>query len=172
MTPPIRVATPADARAIAPLMEQFNREEGIEWRPRTMLPALDRLLNEPSLGLVVVATSGVGTGAAANAPSGPGDSSSPGAIVGYGVATFGFDLEFGGRDAFVTELFVDSAHRRSGVGRALLAALVDRLEAHDAHAVHLFVRPENDAARRLYESLSFAVIPRLVMTRRRSLPTQ
>ncbi len=147
----LRIGTIDDARAIAPLMAQFNREEGIEWRPATMVPALERLLREPSLGVVVVAVDGAGSGES---------------LAGYAIATFGFDIEFAGQDAFVTELFVQAAYRGAGIGRALLDSIVEDLRAREVKAVHLFVRPENERAKSLYDGLGFLEVPRSIMTRR------
>jgi ribosomal protein S18 acetylase RimI-like enzyme len=138
-----------DERDIIPLMSAFNDDEGIVWQPATMVPALRRLLQEPALGVVLIAREH-GSRAA----------------VGYGIATFGYDVEHSGRDAFIAELFVESRHRRRGIGRLLLESLVATLRGHDVNAVHLMVRPENVQARALYESLEFRLVPRLLMTRR------
>lgn len=144
----ITQALSADEATILPLMEEFNAEESIPWRPSVMIPALRRLLDEPSIGMLLIAREpAIGT------------------VVGYGVATFGFDMEFGGRDAFITEVFVHSSFRRRGVGRALLDALTNRLRADGAGAVHLVVRHENTQARALYEAQGFAAVPRLLMTK-------
>jgi ribosomal protein S18 acetylase RimI-like enzyme len=133
---------------IAPLMEAFYAEEGIEWVPETMIPALRALLAAPDLGIVCVAR----------------DLHS-GAIVGYGIAAFGYDIEFSGRDAAVTDLFVGAAHRGCGVGRALLDALVHSVNSRQARALHLMVRPDNAPARALYERSGFQPVPRVLMTK-------
>ena len=137
-----------DEEVILPLMIAFNGDEGIAWQPSTMVPALRRLLHDPALGIVLVAKERT--------------SSAP---VGYGIATFGYDVEYSGRDAIITELFVESRHRGRGAGRLLLDALVRTLRGHGISAVHLMVRPENARARALYESLEFRQVPRLLMTR-------
>jgi ribosomal protein S18 acetylase RimI-like enzyme len=144
----IRLAGPDDESALAPLLKAFNRTEGIVWKPVSMITALRPLLRRNDLGLVLVARD-----------------RSACAIVGYGLATFGYDLEFGGRDAFITELFVDPANRGRGVGRALLTSMVEKLREGGVGAVHLMVRPENELARRLYEGCGFRVAPRIMMTR-------
>jgi len=144
----IEPALSDDEDAIVPLMLEFNRSEGVTWKPAPMTAALRRLLREPELGLVVVARQG---------DAGP--------VAGYGIATFGYDLEFAGRDAFVTELFVSEPHRRKGLGRGVLAALVELLRARDTRAVHLMVNPDNERARSLYARLGFVVSPRIMMTR-------
>src|SRR5687767_6481789 len=98
----IRPALPSDAPALLAHMHAFNAFEGILYDPRKVGPALVRLLDDASIGFVRVA-------------------SVDRTIVGYLIVTFGFDLEFAGRDAFVTELFVDEAHRGVGIARRLLA---------------------------------------------------
>jgi len=143
----LRATIEHEAR-IVPLMESYNAVEHIPWQPETMIPALRRVLNEPALGLAVVACEPESR-----------------AVVGYGLATFGFDLEFAGPDSFVTELYVEPARRRHGIGRKLLEALVQELRAAGANAVHLLVRPENAPARALYERHGFQEVPRLLLTR-------
>jgi len=136
---------------IVPLMVAFNEDEGITWKPETMIPALRQLLNEPATGLVLLARDPLS-----------------GAAAGYGIVTFGFDIEFSGRDAFLTELFVESSYRGRGVGRHLMDALLSTLQARGINAVHLMVRPENAPARALYETLDFRAVPRQLMTKRLS----
>ena len=48
-------------------------------------------------------------------------------------------------------------HRR-GLGRRLLALLIDVARSHRSRAVFLEVRPSNAAARRLYDSMGFAEV--------------
>jgi ribosomal protein S18 acetylase RimI-like enzyme len=145
----IVLAGAEDEQGIIALMIDFNQAEGITWEPESMGAALHRLLRERDLGLVLVAR----------------DEASR-LMVGYGLATFGYDIEFAGRDAFITELFVTQAARGRGLGRALLDAMTEELRLRETKAVHLVVRPENAAARALYESRGFRVSPRLLMTRR------
>lgn len=137
-----------DEPGLVPLMAAFNQAEGIVWKPESMIAALRSVLREDALGLILVAR----------------DRSSC-AIVGYGLATFGYDLEFAGRDASITELFVDPANRGRGLGQLLLDSIVEKLQEHGVGAVHLMVRPENVRARRLYESRGFRVTPRIMMTK-------
>jgi ribosomal protein S18 acetylase RimI-like enzyme len=135
-----------DEEGLLPLMIDFNRAEGIRWSAEPMTAALRQLLQNRDLGLVLVAREAR-------------------TIVGYAIATFGYDLEFAGRDAFVTELFVRSTHRRNGLGRKLLALLIEALRARDTRAVHLMVNPDNERARSLYVAAGFVVSPRIMMTR-------
>jgi ribosomal protein S18 acetylase RimI-like enzyme len=148
---PVVVISPAraeDVDLIAPLMADFNAEEHIPWRPQTMLPALRALIEAPDLGLALLARD-----------------ADTGAALGYTLATFGYDVEFSGRDAFITELFVHERARGLGIGRQLLEAITAALRARDVKAAHLMVRPENERARALYAQQGFQLIPRLLMTR-------
>ena len=129
-------------------MAAFNHHEHIPWQPGPMTAALERLITDPSLGIARVAYD------PAHA-----------VVVGYGLATFGYDLEFAGRDAFITEIFVAPELRGQRIGRLLLDALGSGVKAAGARAVHLMVRPENTEARTLYEARGFRDVQRLVMTR-------
>jgi ribosomal protein S18 acetylase RimI-like enzyme len=144
----IAVASREDEADIMPLMIAFNDAEGIVWRPAIMVPALRRLLHDNLIGTMLIARDA--------------DSGVP---VGYALATFGFDIEFGGRDAFITELFVAPQARGRGVGQALLDAIAGGLRAQGIAAIHLMVRPQNEQARSLYERVGFRASPRLLMTR-------
>lgn len=144
----IRPARLGDAKALLALMAPFNRSEGIAWRPARVSVALRRLLREPRLGVVLVA-----------------EERSSDTILGYVVATYSYDLEFAGPDAFVTELFVRPDARGRGTGRRLLEAVERRVRSRGAAALHLLVRPENRGARRLYERSGFARVPRLMLTK-------
>jgi ribosomal protein S18 acetylase RimI-like enzyme len=142
----LRLATLADRDDLLPRTMALNAHESITLDPAQTGVALDRLLGDPGLGGVWLIER-------------------DGAVVGFAIVTFGYDLEFGGRDAFLTELWVDPPARAGGAGGAALELLAPELRARGVHALHLGVRPENPA-RRLYERCGFSVVPRLLMTRR------
>lgn len=131
------------------MMVPFNRGEGIPWRPALIEAALRTLLRSRRRGVVLLAEGARGGGP-----------------LGYAVATFGYDLEFGGPDAFLTELFVRADKRGRGVARRLLRGTVAELRRGGARAVHLVVRPENRSAIALYASERFEPVPRRLMTLR------
>ncbi|HWU89720.1 MAG TPA: GNAT family N-acetyltransferase [Kofleriaceae bacterium] len=142
----LRPATLDDFDAVLPRTRALNAHEGIEVDPPVFEAALRRLLTEPAIGGCWLVER-------------------EGAPIGYAIATFGYDLEFGGRDAYLTELWIDPAARGGGAGSAALALLEDELRARGVRALHLQVRPENPAMR-LYERSGFVASPRRVMTRR------
>lgn len=78
-----------------------------------------------------------------------------GAIAGYMALCIGFSLEFGGRDAFVDELYLYEPYRGQGLGRAALAHMIAEARRLGIKALHLEVAEDNARARRLYEALGF-----------------
>jgi ribosomal protein S18 acetylase RimI-like enzyme len=120
--------------------------EGIAPDPRRLRTALGRLLRERNLGrvwLIVEAR----------------------AVVGYAVLTFGYDLEFMGRDAFLTELYVRKEARGRGIGRRALASIEQQALTLHARAVHLMVRAENVRAFTLYASAGYEAPRRVMLSR-------
>ena len=142
----LRPATPDDLAALLPRTRALNAHEGIALDPAALEAGLDHLLRDPGLGGAwLVERDRV--------------------AVGYAIVTFGYDLEFGGRDAYLTELWIDPPARGEGAGTAALGLLDPELRARGVHALHLQVRPDNPAFR-LYQRSGFAASPRVVMTHR------
>lgn len=155
----LRRASPADLPAILPRTRALNAHEGIDVAPTALEAALRNLLAEPAHGGVWL----IENAAAAASPTAPHDSAA--AVVGYAIVTFGYDLEFAGRDAWLTELWVDEPARGTGAGTAALDQLDAELRPLGVRALHLQVRPENPALR-LYERAGFERSPRYVLTRK------
>jgi ribosomal protein S18 acetylase RimI-like enzyme len=141
----LRSATLDDLAQLLPRTRALNAHEGIEISDELLEQALRRLLGDATLGAAWLVEDDV--------------------AIGYAITTYGYDLEFGGRDAYLTELWIDEERRRSGAATAVLEQLPHELRACDVRALHLQVRPDNPA-RRLYERSGFVASPRLVMTRR------
>jgi len=139
----LRLATQDDHAALLDLMETFNRGEHIVMRREVTGPALARLLSDAALGLVIVASD----------------------FSGYAVLTWGFDLEFGGRDSFLTEVYVRPERRRAGLGRQLIDEVLRVAKDNGAGAVHLGVYADNGPAVALYRGAGFTKIPRDFYTR-------
>lgn len=142
----LRAAVVDDLAELLPRTLALNHHEGIAIDPPVLEAALERLLRDPGLGGVWIVER-------------------DGAAIGYAIVTFGYDLEFGGRDAFLTELWIDPPARGSGAGGAALGLLAPELRARGVRALHLQVRPDNPALR-LYERSGFVASPRVTMTRR------
>ena len=142
----LRAATIADLALVLPRTRALNDHEGIAVSDAALESALRHLLDHPDLGGVWLVERDA-------------------APIGYAIVTYGYDLEFAGRDAWLTELWIDNGARSRGAGAAALAALEIALRARDVHALHLQVRPGNPAMR-VYERAGFVAVPRTIMTRR------
>ncbi|HVH69119.1 MAG TPA: ribosomal protein S18-alanine N-acetyltransferase [Gemmatimonadales bacterium] len=77
-----------------------------------------------------------------------------GTVAGYVVAHGAAD------EGEILNLGVAPAHRRRGVGRALVERVLTVLAGRGARVVFLEVRETNAVARRLYQSLGFAEVAR------------
>jgi ribosomal protein S18 acetylase RimI-like enzyme len=82
---------------------------------------------------------------------------SDGLPIGMAGAILGVDGE---REvAMIVGMYVNAAHRRRGVGRLLLRALLAEIAAHpEITTTRLWVTPTQEAARRFYASLGFREI--------------
>ena len=86
-----------------------------------------------------------------------------GAVAGYG--SFGDFRAFDGyRHTVEHSVYVDPAHHRKGIGRAILAALIDRARSMGKHAMIGGVEAGNAASIALHESLGFRVVGVLPQT--------
>ena len=146
----LRVADVADVPALLDMMADFNRIEAIAWDRVSAEPPLRRLLGAPELGLIGLIEL-VERGAE---------------LLGYGVLTWGFDLEYAGRDAFLTEFYLRPEVRGQGLAAAAIELLLAEARRHAALAVHLVVRHENAPALRVYAKAGFVAPGRLLLTKK------
>lgn len=85
--------------------------------------------------------------------------------VGYLVVTHGYSLEFGGRDAFVDEVYMIPEMRGRGFGEQALKIAEEHCRRNRIGALHLEVERENPRARALYERSGYKAHDRHLMTR-------
>ena len=147
--PILRHAHETDLGLLLPMMEDFYRDEGIGWDPTGMPSAAARLLSDPSLGRVVVLER-------------------DGEALGYAILTWGYDIEFGGPDSFLTEIYVRPFLRGRGWGRRLLEQVERVARASGAGAIHLEVRPDNAPALELYRRAGYSPTGRTFLSRKLS----
>ncbi|MDQ3284000.1 MAG: GNAT family N-acetyltransferase, partial [Acidobacteriota bacterium] len=123
-----RRATPADVPTLLAMQERFFADAGDALDLDASRAAMLDLIAHDSLGRFFVFEE-------ANA------------IAGYMVIGFGFTLEFGGRDAFIDELYVAPHARGRGIGSAALQIAEEECRTADIRALHLEVAHENHRAR-------------------------
>ena len=86
--------------------------------------------------------------------------------AGYAVVALGFSLEFGGRSAFLDELYVEPASRGAGIGSLALRLLQEACRPLGARSLALEVAFDNPRAESLYRREGFTPNGRQLMTRR------
>src|SRR5262245_35345551 len=136
--PSIETADPTPSeleKAVALLHDQLEGHD-IHLTEDAIAESLRELSARPNAGRVLIARSG-------------------GEVVGAAVLSFVWTLEHGGASTWLDELYVHPAHRRGGIGRALVAAAVGVAEAAGCRALDLEVQEGHEEASRLYESLGF-----------------
>lgn len=136
MAPAVRRATPADAGVIAPLFDlyrQFYRRPPDPGLARRFIGA--RLERDESV--IFIAEDGAG------------------AAIGFVQLYPVFESVAAGRRWVLHDLFVHPDHRRSGAGRALMAAARGLAEETGAVDVVLCTAVDNHDAQALYESLGY-----------------
>lgn len=143
----IRRATTSDTETLLPMIRELFRDESIAWDLARTRAALVKLLDDGDLGRVLVATHEE-------------------RACGYAIVTWGYDLEYAGRDCFLTEIYVVPEQRGRGVGRGLLAAIERTAREAGAGAVHLQVRPDNPRAHDLYRRVGFEPSPRIFLSKK------
>lgn len=85
-------------------------------------------------------------------------------IAGYVILSFCFSFEFGGRTAFIDELFLKPAHRSKGIGATIIDFVQKEAKALGIRALHLEVERHNEKGNKLYLKKGFTEHKRFLMT--------
>jgi ribosomal protein S18 acetylase RimI-like enzyme len=132
--PLVRRADVGDARAVAKLLYDFNREFDEPTPPVDELA--DRISHLLDGGDTAVLLAGDGPD-------------------GVAVLRFRDAIWSDGRECYLAELYVTPDRRGRGLGRALMEAAMRDARERGAHTMDIGVDEPDVAARRLYESLGF-----------------
>ena len=141
-----RAAGTADIDLLVRLMRKLYEFDHISFDQENARRGLVKLLDDESLGRVWLIRHA-------------------GETAGYVVLTFGFSLEFHGRDALVDEIYLTEDYRGRGIGRRALEFVFAFCRSHGIDAVHLEVEKANTRARALYLKAGFADHTRHFMTK-------
>jgi ribosomal protein S18 acetylase RimI-like enzyme len=143
-----RPATLDDLPQLLRMHRAFYEEEGYPYRSDMFERALRDILTNPLLGRVLI----IGADAAQ--------------FAGYFIVAFGFSVEFGGRDAFLDELYVAPEARGKGLGTEAIEVAERVCRENGIRALHLEVEFTNESAKRLYARRGFDEHTRQLMTKR------
>mgnify|MGYP001374688292 CR=1 FL=1 len=77
-------------------------------------------------------------------------------LIGYIAVCYSYSIEFGGRDAFIDEFYIEAAERGKGIGSMVLAEVSAFLRERDIVALHLEVDGTNERAKSAYARAGFS----------------
>ncbi|HKN96053.1 MAG TPA: GNAT family N-acetyltransferase [Pseudonocardiaceae bacterium] len=145
MTIRIEPARPVDVDAIVGLLAELAEFYGTDVPPKADETA-DALFGDPPVATVLLAWAGAD-------------------LAGMASYTYLWPSIGTTRSLFLKELYVAAAHRHSGVGRRLMAALFDVAAERGCSRVEWTTERSNTSAQRFYADLGAAVHPTKVFYR-------
>jgi GNAT superfamily N-acetyltransferase len=83
--------------------------------------------------------------------------------VGYAVLTYNFDLEYGGVEGMLTDLYVSKRFRNRGIGSLALYEIEDFCRERGIPNIELQILHRNPHAETFYRKAGFQILPRKVM---------
>ena len=148
MTPPNFVrALPEHVETLLASVRAYYAFDGIGFDAEHVRGAIQLLLETPAFGEAWLIRDGA-------------------EFVGHFVVSFGFDIEFGGRQATLTELYLEERARGRGFGAAALGFVQQRLTDFGIRTLELQAEADNLEARRFYERAGFVAETRVPFTKR------
>jgi ribosomal protein S18 acetylase RimI-like enzyme len=84
-------------------------------------------------------------------------------IIGYIILTFIFSFEYGGKIAFVDELFIKKTARGKGIGKEAIQFIQREVPKLSLKLLYLEVEPHNENAQKLYLAHDFELHNRKLM---------
>jgi ribosomal protein S18 acetylase RimI-like enzyme len=137
--PGVRLAQPQDLAAVTRLMAAFRDHLHLAApSDAEVATGVERLLGDPETEFLLASA---------------GDGADP---AGVAQLRFRYGIWRAGGDCLLEDLYVEERARGAGLGRALVAATLDRARARGCRRVELDVNEANATAQRLYESFGFS----------------
>lgn len=142
-----RTAVSEDINEVLRMIDEFNAIDQYAFDKEQGFKNLAHLLGHPDLGKIWVLILKE-------------------KIIGYVVLAFGFSFEYGGRDAFIDELFIKAPYRNKGFGEKTIDFLTDQAKLLGVNAIHLEVETHNEGGNKLYTKKGFEGNNRKLLTKR------
>jgi GNAT superfamily N-acetyltransferase len=144
----LRVVTDVrDVPTLVRLVADYYAHDGLAFDAADMMRALTTLVETPAYGRAcLVEIDRV--------------------VAGYTVFTFGFDAEFGGRLATITDFFLTEAARGHGAGAEVVAQVEALCRSLGVVSIELHVIRGNDVAARFWTKRGFETLARVPMSKR------
>lgn len=142
----VRAARPADFPDVLRLIRAYYRFDGIRFRAKVVAAGLREMLRNSACGQMWIMRDGA-------------------RAIGYVAFSFHYDVEFGGREGVITDLFIRTGYRRRGLGALLLATVDDYCRSAGIRSMELQVIHGNRAAEAFYRRHGFKRLARNLMAR-------
>lgn len=139
-----RPCGPKDHKTLLKLIVAYYKFDKIPYNLNSLSRGLDTLLRNLSLGQAWLME----------------NNQHP---VGYTLLTYNFDLEYGGVEGMLTEVYVEKKYRNRGVGTLALYEVEDFCRDRGIRNVELQVLNHNKNAEQFYRKAGFSLVPRKVM---------
>lgn len=133
-----------DHKTLLKLVMEYYRFDKIKYDRKSLSQGLDVLLRNPSQGKVWLMEDHR-------------------RVVGYALMTYNFDLEFGGVEGVLRDLYVEKKYRNRGIGSLALYEVEDYCRERGMRAVQIQVPRHNKAASGFYRKAGFRELARRVM---------
>ncbi|MEO1146880.1 MAG: GNAT family N-acetyltransferase [Cyanobacteria bacterium J06638_22] len=146
MEPVFELASVSAIETLMQLMGEFYAYEALPFDEQAARSALQLILGNDAYGCVYVIRIDE-------------------AIAGYLAITFGFSLEYGGRDAFLDEIYLRAAYRRRGIGSRSLQFAEAVCREQGVKALHLEAERQNTSAQAFYRKAEFVDHDRILFTK-------
>ncbi len=133
----LELAGPVQLEELLPLVEAYHAFEEVETSAEQRKIAVSKLLQDKNLGEIWLVR---------NMDN----------LIGYIAVCYSYSIEFGGRDAFVDEFYIDASERGMGIGGRVLKEIAALMRARGIVAIHLEVDGLNERAKAAYARAGFS----------------
>lgn len=140
-------ATASDIPVLVDLLRKYYEYDHIPFDEPQIHRGIATFLDDPSLALAWLVMRGE-------------------RAVGYVILAPGLDLEFGGRQGTLTDLYLEPDERGKGTGRRTIEFIEDYCRAAGMRALELLVERRNTRAAAFYQNIGFHAHDRILMSKR------
>jgi GNAT superfamily N-acetyltransferase len=137
----VSLADPRDVDPLFKLLQHQFSEHQITVDSDRLLSALHHLIASRPLGFALIAREDQ-------------------CAVGFGVVSFAWTLEHGGKSAWLDELYVVPGRRGEGIGSLLIEKVIEEVKAQGSMALDLEVDADHRRSERLYKRKGFRRLER------------
>ena len=135
-----------DIPKLLEFMEQFYAIDGYTFTAEQQRSSLKEFISDSDLGVIWVIT-------LEDHP------------IGYIILAIVYSFEFGGKNAFVDEFYIEKEFRGKGIGKIVIDFVSGEAKKMNIKALHLEIENHNTAAKELYRKFAFKDHHRILMTR-------